>query len=53
MEFWHNLVVHEINLVTKEVKKQQTNPVPSFIVVSSTILLNIKFMATFIRTQLR
>jgi hypothetical protein len=49
MEFWHNLVVHEINLVTKEVVKKQTNPIPSFTVVSSAILLNIKFMIAFIR----
>jgi hypothetical protein len=50
MAFWHNLVVHEINLITKEVTEKQTNLVPSFTIVSSVISLNIKFMTTFIRT---
>jgi hypothetical protein len=46
-------VVHEINPITKEVAKKQTNPVPSFTVVSSIIPLNIKFMIAFISIQLR
>jgi hypothetical protein len=39
-----------MNPVTKEVAKKQTNVVPSFIAPSFAISLNIKFMATFIRT---
>jgi hypothetical protein len=49
MVFWHNLVVQEINPITKEVTKKHIIPVPSFNVASSTISLNIKFMTTFIR----
>jgi hypothetical protein len=43
MEFQHNLVVHEINPITKEVTKKSTNPIPS------AILLNVKIMTIFIR----
>jgi len=37
MEFQHNLVVHDINLVTKEVMEKWTNLIPSFIIASSAI----------------
>jgi hypothetical protein len=40
-------------MVTKEVMEKQTNMVPSFSVVSSVIMLNIKFMTAFIRMQLK
>ncbi len=50
MEFWHNLVVQEINPIKKEVVEKQTNLIPLFTILSFAILLNIKFMATFIRT---
>jgi hypothetical protein len=53
MEFWPNLVVHEQNLVIKEVVNKQKNLVPSFIATSSAIPLNKKIMTTFIRTQFR
>jgi hypothetical protein len=53
MEFWHNLVVQEINLIIKEVAEKRTNPVPSFTVVSFAIPFNIKFMIAFISIQLR
>jgi hypothetical protein len=42
MEFWPNLVVQEINPVTKEVAEKKTNPIPSFTVVSFVIPLTIK-----------
>jgi hypothetical protein len=42
-------VVQEINPITNKVVEKGTNPVPSFIVVSFVIPLNIQFMITFIR----
>ncbi len=53
MEFRPKLVVVQvINLVTKEVVKKQTNLVPSSIIASFAILLNIKSTIILIRTWL-
>jgi hypothetical protein len=43
-------MVQKINLITKEVAKKQTNPIPSFIGASFAIPLNIKSTFIFIRT---
>jgi hypothetical protein len=54
MEFWPKLaIVQEINVITKEVVKKKTNPVPSSIVVSFAIPLNIKSMTILTRMQFR
>ncbi len=37
MEFQHNLVIYEINLITKEVMEKWINPVSSFTIASSII----------------
>jgi len=51
MEFWPKLVVvQEMDLVTKEVAEKPTNLVPSFIVASFAIPLNIKSTTILIRT---
>jgi hypothetical protein len=51
MEFQHNLVVHEINPITKEVTKKRTNLVPSFTTTSFVMLLKLKLMTAFIKMR--
>jgi hypothetical protein len=54
MEFQPKLVVvHEINLVTKEITKKQINLVPSSTNASFVVLVNIKFIIVLRRTQLK
>ncbi len=51
MEFRPKLVmVQEINPITKEVVKKQTNPIPSSIGASFVIPSNIESTSIFIRT---